>query len=141
MQAARVTGYDPKSLRNYAWVASRVQLSLRRDNLSYSHHELVAALEPDQQERWLRFASENRLSVEDLRMALRASRRTGEDAETSTDEDCCETVPLACPHCGGSLPFRLMGEGAVVALHRNGVSGGRESGLPRSALRRAGGGA
>ena len=43
-QAIEVTGYAYGSLRNAAWVASEIELSRRRDNLSWSHHNEVASL-------------------------------------------------------------------------------------------------
>lgn len=105
-EAARVTGYDIASLRNMAWVASRFDLSLRNDKLTWSHHVLLAPLEPDEQQEWLRRASEERLSVADLRLELRA-RRGGEDRRSSggagaTAGDRGEVS--VCPHCGHALP-------------------------------------
>ena len=73
--AAKATGYDPKSLRNYRYVASRVSVSLRKDNLTFGHHALVASLDADSQSYWLDRAVHDRLSVEDLRSELRAERR------------------------------------------------------------------
>jgi len=75
VEASRVTGYDPKSLRNMRYVASRVPVSLRRDNLRWSHHALLAALEPEEQEIWLDRAVNSRLSVADLRGELRTAMR------------------------------------------------------------------
>src|SRR6266704_3105375 len=48
-QAEEATGFDNQTLRNDKWVASRVPLSLRRDNLSYHHHKEVAAYPPGTQ--------------------------------------------------------------------------------------------
>jgi len=47
LEAVRETGYDYKTLRNLAWVAKRFELSRRRDNLSWSHHQEVTALPPE----------------------------------------------------------------------------------------------
>jgi hypothetical protein len=102
-EAARVTGYDVASLRNMAWVASRFNLSLRSDRLTWSHHVLLAPLEPDEQRHWLQRAAEERLSVADLRVELRALREgTGKpsvDAAATTPGD----GDLVCPHCGHTL--------------------------------------
>jgi hypothetical protein len=104
-EAARVTGYDVASLRNMAWVASRFDLSLRNDKLSWSHHVLLAPLDADAQRRWLGRASEERLSVADLRLELRAQRNGESESPQSTDaaagEDRGEVA--VCPHCGHSL--------------------------------------
>jgi hypothetical protein len=103
-EAARVTGYDIASLRNMAWVASRFDLSLRNDKLTWSHHVLLAPLDPVEQRRWLQRASEERLSVADLRLELRALREGVEKASrggVADEADGGETA--VCPHCGHSL--------------------------------------
>ena len=105
-EAARVTGYDIASLRNMAWVASRFDLSLRNDKLTWSHHVLLAPLEPDEQRKWLLRASEERLSVADLRLELRALRG-GEDRKPSEGVGGAEREHdevFVCPHCGHALP-------------------------------------
>src|SRR2546429_4416754 len=52
-RAGRVTGYDHKTLANMVYVASRFETSRRREDLSWSHHAELAALDVDEQERWL----------------------------------------------------------------------------------------
>jgi len=100
-----VTGYDIASLRNMAWVASRFDLSLRNDKLTWSHHVLLAPLDAEEQRRWLQHASEERLSVADLRLELRASRAGSGKKQGSTEAtaggDGGELE--VCPHCGHSL--------------------------------------
>jgi len=102
-EAARVTGYDVASLRNMAWVASRFDPSLRSDKLSWSHHVLLAPLEPEEQQRWLERAQRERLSVADLRLALRTSR--SEAAADASDRAAAapSTHAALCPHCGQRL--------------------------------------
>ncbi|HEV3322543.1 MAG TPA: hypothetical protein VG147_10210 [Solirubrobacteraceae bacterium] len=107
-EAAKVTGYDAKSLRNMRYIASRFDLSLRRDNLTWSHHALLAGCDPDQQMYWLDRASADRFSVDDLRIELRSSQRdskyaVGEAEDTSAV--CGSAKGLVCPHCGGEVPF------------------------------------
>jgi hypothetical protein len=82
--AARVTAYDSQTLMNMVYVASRFEISRRRENLSWSHHETLAALQPDEQDYWLDRAIADHLSVSDLRLELRASRRN----EASPSADC-----------------------------------------------------
>src|SRR6059058_5382190 len=53
VRAARITGYDVQTLMNMVYVASRFEPSRRRDNLSWSHHAELAALEPEKQDHWL----------------------------------------------------------------------------------------
>jgi hypothetical protein len=98
VQAAKLTGYDVHSLRNMAYVASRVDSSLRRDDLTWSHHALLAALEPEAQRYWLERAVKDRLSVADLRLELRSVRRVEQDQRQVS---VVEHEPQAvCPNCG-----------------------------------------
>src|SRR5690606_41631338 len=52
------------------YVAKSVPMSLRRDKLSFGHHMLVAAMEPDDQHAWLDYAERMQLSVSELRKAI-----------------------------------------------------------------------
>ncbi len=103
---AKITGHDTHSLENMVYVASHVDISLRRENLSWSHHFLVAALEPEEQAHWLDMAIERRMSVNDLRIELKAAHRsvksTPNTIESSTGEGATSTV--VCPQCGFELP-------------------------------------
>lgn len=103
-EAARITGYDVASLRNMAWVASRFGQELRNDQLSWSHHVLLAPLEPDSQREWLTRAADERLSVADLRLELRRSRN-GEKRSVQNDKagGSAHERPAVCPHCGHVL--------------------------------------
>jgi hypothetical protein len=123
-RAARVTGYDVQSLMNMAYVASRFDLSRRKETLSWSHHSELAALEPDEQDRWLVFADERRLSVRGLREELRAWRsrhgtgkhgkatsRATATAKTATAKTVAAPISTGleleadpvCPRCGFHL--------------------------------------
>src|ERR1700722_12349085 len=82
-EAIRKTSLSYQTLRNYAWVARRFELSRRRDALSFGHHAEVAALDPHEQDFWLRKADElhwsrNRLRSE-VRQSLRERRATSAD--------------------------------------------------------------
>jgi hypothetical protein len=98
-----VTGYDVASLRNMAWVASQFDPSLRSDDLSWSHHVLLAPLEPEQQQGWLERARKERLSVADLRLELRAARSAQRKSAESTRVDLDPESDGVCPHCGHRL--------------------------------------
>jgi N6-adenosine-specific RNA methylase IME4 len=73
-RAAQVTDASKfKTYANAGWVSRRVESSLRREVLSWSHHKEVAALEPEQQEKLLIAAEEQAWTVRDLhrvRLAL-----------------------------------------------------------------------
>jgi hypothetical protein len=107
VEAARVTGYDPKTLRNVRYVSSRFHASLRRDDLTWSHHALLAAMGPGDQKHWLARAAADRLTVADLRIELRSANR---DSDASSDlrklspidvsAGALEVTALLCPKCG-----------------------------------------
>lgn len=53
-QALEATEYEEKTLRNYAYVARNIQMSRRRDNLTFSvHSEIVGLPTAKEQDRWL----------------------------------------------------------------------------------------
>ena len=74
-QAIAVTGLDYQTLRNYAWVAGRFDLSRRRDKLSFAHHAELAALPEHEQDKWLDQAEGSRWSRNELRTQLRNEKR------------------------------------------------------------------
>lgn len=67
VQLVEATGFKEQSLRNSAWVASRIPPEERRESLSFSHHREVAALPPAQREPLLEIAETNALTVSELR--------------------------------------------------------------------------
>ncbi len=71
------TSLEYQTLRNYAWVAGRFDVSRRRDALSFQHHLEVAALPEDQQDLWLERAERSGWSRNDLRAQLRCCRDDG----------------------------------------------------------------
>lgn len=83
------TGLDEKTLYNLKWVCSRIEISRRREGLTYSHHAEVASLEPEEQEYWLARANEEHLGVK----ALRAKLRKGDEATEPPTEPTHESFP------------------------------------------------
>jgi hypothetical protein len=71
VKAKDIFGYAFSTLMNFGSVAGRVQTSRRREDLAWSHHEVVARLKPEEQEYYLDIAVKNRLSVRDLRDKLK----------------------------------------------------------------------
>ncbi|MEA2373130.1 MAG: hypothetical protein QOH12_3524 [Solirubrobacteraceae bacterium] len=98
-QAARITGYDTQTLMNMVYVAGNIDPLQRRETLSWSHHAEVAALESDEQERWLDRAEESRLSVRDLRLLLRKSRSRDKQLKV-VHATAAQDHALVCPECG-----------------------------------------
>ena len=85
-QAASLTGFDPDSLKNFQWVAERVERFRRLNLLSWSHHQAVAALKPEQQDEWLQRAEDECWSVHELRRQIK-----GESIHFSSENDEWET--------------------------------------------------
>jgi hypothetical protein len=100
-EASRITGYDIQSLRNISWVAGRVEVSRRRDDLTWSHHAEISALDPEEQDKWLDLASREKMSVSDLRVELRAAKREGKASAPSTASETSELITsrIKCPEC------------------------------------------
>lgn len=73
-QAIENTGYEYGTLRNAASVAGRIELSRRRDSLSWGHHAEVAKLDPAEQDVWLDRAEAEKWTCGQLRVALRRAR-------------------------------------------------------------------
>jgi hypothetical protein len=97
---ARVTGYDAQTLMNMVYVATRFPVSRRREEISWSHHAAVAALRPDEQERWLDRAVARRLSVRRLRAELAATRGA---RDPTTPRLAPRPRVVTCPCCGASF--------------------------------------
>jgi hypothetical protein len=93
-EAIRKTSLNYQTLRNYAWGARRFDLSRRRDNLSFGHHAEVAALDPPEQDFWLRKAEEYGWSRNYLRTQVRASlrERTTSDSPDTGGLDATDDV-------------------------------------------------
>ena len=73
--------FSPKTLANDKWVASRVDSSLRKEELSFTHHALVAPLEPAQQAALLDRAVEESMTTADLH---REVKRVQAEAKNGT---------------------------------------------------------
>ena len=65
-QAVEITGMSVDRLNNYKWIANKIDVAQRRDDLSWSHHRAVAAFDPELQADWLERASVNGWSVNEL---------------------------------------------------------------------------
>ncbi|HEX8066922.1 MAG TPA: hypothetical protein VF520_10385 [Thermoleophilaceae bacterium] len=104
VRAARLTGYDVQTLMNMVYVTSRFDPSRRREDLSFSHHAELAALEPAEQERWLSHASSEHLSVRCLREELRRVRRALRAEDSAELDDASRSAAaLVCPECGAGV--------------------------------------
>ena len=78
------TGLDYQTLRNYAVVARRFELSRRRDSLSFQHHAELCALPDERQDVWLDRAEVGRWSRNELRRRLHDDGIDGRSAHSCT---------------------------------------------------------
>lgn len=69
--ARRITGKDQGRLQNIRSVCNRVPKATRRPELDFTHHEKVAALDPDDQVRWLQRAVDETLNTSELAQAIK----------------------------------------------------------------------
>lgn len=74
-QAIAETGLEYQTLRNYAWVASRVAVSRRRDTLSFGHYAELASLSVEEQDAWLDRCVVEGWTRSELRRRLRLERQ------------------------------------------------------------------
>ncbi len=105
-RASKISGYDRQTLMNMVYVATHFPASRRRENLSWSHHEALAALESEEQERWLDQAVQHRWSVFDLRTMLRVSRKESRELAVgggAEKEDDGAGRMMMCPRCGEEI--------------------------------------
>lgn len=76
-EVADLTGYKVETLYNFVWVAKRIDISSRNENLSFKHHFLVASFEDKEtQEAWLQTAAESNWSTRTLQTQIAGKRPT-----------------------------------------------------------------
>lgn len=92
------TGHSGESAREYARVADRIEPARRLDDLSFSHHQAVAALEPDAQDRILAEAKEGGWNVHRTRAHVRREKADG------PTPGCIHDWVLQCRYCGETHP-------------------------------------
>lgn len=63
-----------KTLTNWAWIAGKIAPSRRRENLTLGHHEAVARLAIEDQDKFLTLAEDEGFNVKELRGAIREAR-------------------------------------------------------------------
>lgn len=79
-EALARTGLAYKTLRNYAYVSRKLEMSLRKDNLDWYQHATVAKLKTDDEKRhWLEMADKHDLSVRRLRKSINFGRLATEE--------------------------------------------------------------
>lgn len=72
--AALALGFEVSTLRDLSYVAGNVKLSVRTDALSFNHHKLIAAMDPQVQRLWLARAVAGKWSVAEMRDQMRGDK-------------------------------------------------------------------
>ena len=86
-------GYAAKSLANMRWVSSKVPMSRRRVELSWSHHEAVSSLEDETQAEVLETAVLNDMTVSETRNMVKEMKGEGPVAKPP------KVIHCVCPEC------------------------------------------
>lgn len=74
VDAINATGIEYSSLRMYASVSQRIPIAMRMANLSWTHHSIVASLDADARDMWLRVAQDTKLSTRELSASIKAGK-------------------------------------------------------------------
>jgi hypothetical protein len=94
----KVMQLSEKSIKNAAWICSSIAPSLRRETLTFAHHEVVAALVPEEQREFLDQAESENMTVSKLKKAIKERHPTtkrGKARKSSADLASEEGLQLA----------------------------------------------
>lgn len=78
----RAAGLSYQTLRNYAWVSRRFDLTRRRPALTFQHHAELASMPVAEQDLWLDRAEQRQWTTKQLRSAIRAARQGEQQPRT-----------------------------------------------------------
>jgi hypothetical protein len=86
--ACELTRLDRQTLANYAWTSRKVPCSVRTEQLTYRHFEILAKLPEPEQEQWVELATEHgeRVPTRQLAKSIELARDKGERRIYSKDE-------------------------------------------------------
>ena len=108
-EALERSGMAYQTLMNYSYVARKVEISCRQENLGFEHHAVVAKLKPDEQEHWLEMTKAHSLSVRRLRKSINFGR-------LATDEE-VQGDPADRGHVTYLAQARSLGASLIVAAN------------------------
>lgn len=86
--ACTLTGMDRQTLSNYAWTARKVPCSVRTEQLSYRHYEILAKLPEPEQREWVELATGygERVPTRQLAKSIEMAATLGERRIFTKDE-------------------------------------------------------
>jgi hypothetical protein len=103
-------------LRNMKWIAKRVPLSRRRDNLSWSHHQEVADLEAEDQDLLLNEAETHKLNRTQFRKMVYTYKKKLDIPEMTSDQ--IDKIQTAHPDFEVVQPAVMTGADLLDSLDR-----------------------
>jgi hypothetical protein len=107
--------YTRQSLHDLVYVARHVSPERRRESLSFSHHREVAALDGEEQRRWLEAAARGRWSTKQLRESLRSAGLSAAEQEVGVQQPPAEA---AASRRSRAAPARLRMAGRLSPRRR-----------------------
>jgi hypothetical protein len=95
-EAIKRTGMAYQTLRDFAYVARKVDLSFRNDKLDFVHHKVVAKLKnPEEQAHWLKMAVQHKLGKRRLQKSINFGRLATEQEVAGDPHDKRHTTYLS----------------------------------------------
>ncbi len=106
--AIELTGFDYQTVANDKWVASRIEISRRREKVSFEHHKEVAPLSPHEQDVLLARAEAEGWTVRRLREEKRLLARIfpyprTDISDITEQEQSTASFRLNSLYCGDAL--------------------------------------
>jgi hypothetical protein len=85
-QAIDETGYDYGTLANDKFIASKIEFSRRRENVSFGHYQELAPLEPEEQDKFIAEIEKEKMPRAKLRIKIKEYKRNKELLKDNNDE-------------------------------------------------------
>lgn len=78
-EIAEITGYSPKTIKNFKYVADNVESSRRRDDITFAHLRELAPLTPEKQQEFGERITDEDLTVKELKNEIRKEKKQQND--------------------------------------------------------------
>jgi hypothetical protein len=90
------TDYEYGTLCNISYTAEHVSPAVRRKELTFWHHQEVAALKPDEQKKFLKIAVDQRLTASALRALIKNKAPSEKPKKVETFELALKSILKIC---------------------------------------------
>lgn len=109
-------GLSPKTIANAQWVYKKIDASRRRDGITLGHYSVIAALEPETQDRFINEALREHMTVSTLKEHVaehhpktkRGQKRATKPKATFSNTDDAESITLKLAECAAWLTPELV---------------------------------